>query len=169
MSVDRHQKTDSNKWHLKASQEQSACSALNSTRVKKLTFIPQRLQPHVQMHPWIPCPHSSALNFAPTKKSIFRNAQLVLMSMQRQCGTGMYVFLWHVSLWHLIIIMQVLFVAPQVQLARPHSQSTTPGAKPAHSRPVRLLGNIGLFFCCACNHQHTDGDALPTQQPQRQS
>ncbi|KAG2743670.1 hypothetical protein P692DRAFT_20746012, partial [Suillus brevipes Sb2] len=66
----------------------------------------------------------------------------------------------------------VLFVAPQVQLDRPHPQSagtTTPGAKPAHSRPVRLLGNIGLFFCCACNHQHTDGDAQPTQQPQGQS
>ncbi|KAG1762756.1 hypothetical protein EDD22DRAFT_846823 [Suillus occidentalis] len=58
-----------------------------------------------------------------------------------------------------------------VQLDRPHPHSagtTTPCAKPARLRPVRLLGNIGLFFCCACNHQHTDGDAQPTQQPQRQ-
>ncbi|KAG1762753.1 hypothetical protein EDD22DRAFT_541835 [Suillus occidentalis] len=59
---------------------------------------------------------------------------------------------------------EVLFVAERAQ-ARPHYQSSgTP-----HSRPIRLLGHIGLFLCCVCNHQHIDGHTQPTQQPQGQS
>jgi hypothetical protein len=61
--------------------------------------------------------------------------------------------------------MQVLFVAERAQTVRPHQQSTgTP-----HSRPIRLLGHIGLFLCCVCDHQRTDGSAQPTQQQQGQS
>ncbi|KAG1764101.1 hypothetical protein EDD22DRAFT_951853 [Suillus occidentalis] len=60
---------------------------------------------------------------------------------------------------------EVLFVAERTQADRPHHQSSgTP-----HSRPIRLLGHIGLFLCCACNHQHADGHRQPTQQPQGQS
>ncbi|KAG2758273.1 hypothetical protein P692DRAFT_20710417, partial [Suillus brevipes Sb2] len=67
---------------------------------------------------------------------------------------------------------EVLFVAERAQAGRPHYQSAgtaTPGARPVHSRPIRLLGHIGLFLCCVCNHQHTDGSAQPTQQQQGQS
>jgi hypothetical protein len=70
-----------------------------------------------------------------------------------------------VSLWRLTSSMQVLFVAPRVQAGRPHYQSTgtaIPGARPVHSRPIRLLGHIGLLLCCVCDHQHADGNAQPT-------
>jgi hypothetical protein len=61
--------------------------------------------------------------------------------------------------------MQVLFVAERVQAVRPHQQSTgTP-----HSRPIRLLGHIGLFLCCVCDHQRADGSAQPIQQLQGQA
>ncbi|KAG2758289.1 hypothetical protein P692DRAFT_201799301, partial [Suillus brevipes Sb2] len=67
---------------------------------------------------------------------------------------------------------EVLFVSERAPADRPHYQSAStaiPGTRPAHSRPIRLLGHIGLFLCCVCNHQHTDGNAQPTQQPQGQS
>ncbi|KAG2758257.1 hypothetical protein P692DRAFT_20710945, partial [Suillus brevipes Sb2] len=67
---------------------------------------------------------------------------------------------------------EVLFVAERAQADRPHYQSAgtaTPGARPVRSRPIRLLGHIGLFLCCVCNHQHTDGSAQPTQHQQGQS
>ncbi|KIK44969.1 hypothetical protein CY34DRAFT_571560 [Suillus luteus UH-Slu-Lm8-n1] len=60
---------------------------------------------------------------------------------------------------------EVLFVAERVQAVRPHQQSTgTP-----HSRPIRLLAHIGLYLCCVCDHQRTDGSSQPTQQQQGQS
>ncbi|KIK31806.1 hypothetical protein CY34DRAFT_19553 [Suillus luteus UH-Slu-Lm8-n1] len=60
---------------------------------------------------------------------------------------------------------EVLFVAERVQAVRPHQQFTgTP-----HSRPIRVLGHIGLYLCCVCDHQRTDGSAQPTQQQQGQS
>ncbi|KIK32777.1 hypothetical protein CY34DRAFT_18806 [Suillus luteus UH-Slu-Lm8-n1] len=67
---------------------------------------------------------------------------------------------------------EVLFVAEQTQADRPHYRSAgtaTPGARPVHPRPSRVLGHIGLFLCCVCNHQHTDASAQPTQQQQSQS
>ncbi|KAG1750969.1 hypothetical protein EDD22DRAFT_251994 [Suillus occidentalis] len=67
---------------------------------------------------------------------------------------------------------EVLFVAERAQADRPHYQSAgtaTPGARPVHSRPIRLLGHIGLFLCCVCNHQHVGDSAQPTQQQQGQS
>jgi hypothetical protein len=67
-----------------------------------------------------------------------------------------------VSLWRLMSSMQVLFVAERAQAVRPHHQS----AGTPHSRPVRLLGHIGLFLCCVCDHQRTDGSAQPIQQQQ---
>ncbi|KAG1735660.1 hypothetical protein EDD22DRAFT_352166 [Suillus occidentalis] len=60
---------------------------------------------------------------------------------------------------------EVLFVAERAQAARPHHQS----AGTPHSRPIRLLGHIGLFLCCVCDHQRNDGSAQPTQQQQGQS
>ncbi|KAG1761146.1 hypothetical protein EDD22DRAFT_31440 [Suillus occidentalis] len=43
---------------------------------------------------------------------------------------------------------EVSFVAERAQVDRPHYQSSgTP-----HSRPIRLLGHIGLFLCCVCNY-----------------
>ncbi|KAG1732076.1 hypothetical protein EDB19DRAFT_1305647 [Suillus lakei] len=62
---------------------------------------------------------------------------------------------------------EVLFVAPRQQPDRPHPQSATPGARPAHSFPLRLLGHLGLFLCCVCNHQHADSNAQPAQQQQQ--
>jgi hypothetical protein len=70
-----------------------------------------------------------------------------------------------VSLWRLMSSMQVLFVAERAQAVRPHHQS----AGTPRSRPIRLLGHIGLFLCCVCDHQRTDGNAQPTQQQQGQS
>ncbi|KAG1728696.1 hypothetical protein EDD22DRAFT_414200 [Suillus occidentalis] len=67
---------------------------------------------------------------------------------------------------------EVLFVAERAPADRPHHQSAstaTPGARRMHSRPIRLLGHIGLFLCCVCNHKHADGNVQPTQQPQGQS
>ncbi|KAG1749266.1 hypothetical protein EDB19DRAFT_181104 [Suillus lakei] len=67
---------------------------------------------------------------------------------------------------------EVLFVAPQQQPDRPHHQSAgivTPGARPVHSRPIRLLGHLGLFLCCVCNHQHANGNAQSTRQEEGQS
>jgi hypothetical protein len=70
-----------------------------------------------------------------------------------------------VSLRCLMSSMQVLYVAERRQADRPHHQSTgTP-----HSRPIRLLGHIGLLLCCVCNYQHTDGSTQPTPQQQGQS
>ncbi|KAG2343333.1 WD40 repeat-like protein [Suillus weaverae] len=66
---------------------------------------------------------------------------------------------------------EVIWVAERPQPHLSHYQSAgagTPGARPAHSRPIRLLGHIGLFLCCVCNHQHPDGNARPTQQQQGQ-
>ncbi|KAG1749238.1 hypothetical protein EDB19DRAFT_1681502, partial [Suillus lakei] len=60
---------------------------------------------------------------------------------------------------------EVLFVAPQQQPDRPHHQSAsivTPGARPVHPRPIQLLGHLGLFLCCVCNHQHADDNAQST-------
>ncbi|KAG2758269.1 WD40 repeat-like protein [Suillus brevipes Sb2] len=67
---------------------------------------------------------------------------------------------------------EVLFVADRAQANHPHPQSANtaaPGARPVYSRPIRLLGHIGLFLCCVCDHQHTDDSAQPTQQQQGQS
>ncbi|KIK36951.1 hypothetical protein CY34DRAFT_16044 [Suillus luteus UH-Slu-Lm8-n1] len=64
---------------------------------------------------------------------------------------------------------EVLFVAKRAQAHRPHYQSAgtaTPGARPVHSRPIRLLGHIGLFLRCVCNHPRTNSNAQPTQQQQ---
>ncbi|KAG2744981.1 hypothetical protein P692DRAFT_201793525 [Suillus brevipes Sb2] len=60
---------------------------------------------------------------------------------------------------------EVLFVAERAQAVRPHHQS----AGTPHSRPVRLLGHIGLFLCCVCDHQRTDSSAQPIQQQQGQA
>ncbi|KAG2758227.1 hypothetical protein P692DRAFT_201015139 [Suillus brevipes Sb2] len=60
---------------------------------------------------------------------------------------------------------EALFVAERAQADRQHHKSAgtaTPGARPSHSRPIRLLGHIGLLLCCVCNHQHVDGNAQPT-------
>ncbi|KAG1735661.1 hypothetical protein EDD22DRAFT_924704 [Suillus occidentalis] len=75
----------------------------------------------------------------------------------------MYFF--SISLRRLMSPMQVLFVAEQAQAVRPHRQC----AGTPHSRPIRLLGHIGLFLCCVCNHQHVGDSAQPTQQQQGQS
>jgi hypothetical protein len=77
-----------------------------------------------------------------------------------------------VSLWRLMSSMQVLFVAEPAQADRQHHQSAgtaTPGARPVRSRPIRLFGHIGLYLCCVCDHQRTDGSAQPTQHQQGQS
>ncbi|KAG1758589.1 hypothetical protein EDD22DRAFT_564642 [Suillus occidentalis] len=66
---------------------------------------------------------------------------------------------------------EVLFVAERAQADRSHHQSpgtATPDARPVHSRPIRFLGHVGLFLCCVCNHQYTDGSAQSTQQQQGQ-
>ncbi|KAG2343328.1 WD40 repeat-like protein [Suillus weaverae] len=66
---------------------------------------------------------------------------------------------------------EVIWVAERPQPHLSHCQSAgagTPGARPARSRPIRLLGHIGLFLCCVCSHQHPDGNARPTQQQQGQ-
>ncbi|KAG1879055.1 hypothetical protein F4604DRAFT_1752599 [Suillus subluteus] len=59
---------------------------------------------------------------------------------------------------------------PQPDLSHPKSNSTAkPGAEPAHSLPVRLLGHLGLFICCICNHQKADSNPQPTQRQEVQS
>ncbi|KAG1839788.1 hypothetical protein F4604DRAFT_1834651 [Suillus subluteus] len=72
------------------------CLDSDSTPMRKQSLIPQPLWVHVQMRLWISCPNSSALDSIPTKKSNFRNAQVVLMlSKWFQCGTGRYCLLLH--------------------------------------------------------------------------
>ncbi|KAG2032907.1 WD40-repeat-containing domain protein [Suillus americanus] len=64
---------------------------------------------------------------------------------------------------------EVLFVAPRPPPHPPNTQpagNTVPGAKPAHSLPVRLLAHLVLFLCCA-SPQHPDGNAHSTQQQQQ--
>ncbi|KAG2345516.1 WD40 repeat-like protein [Suillus weaverae] len=66
---------------------------------------------------------------------------------------------------------EVIWVAERPQPHLSHHQSAgagTPGARPARSRLIRLLGHIGLFLCCVWNQQHPDGNAQPTQQQQGQ-
>ncbi|KAG1879040.1 hypothetical protein F4604DRAFT_1752560 [Suillus subluteus] len=72
------------------------CLGPDSIPKRKPSLIPQSLWVHVQMRSWISCPNSSALNSVPTKKSNFRNAQVVLMlSKWLQCGIGRYCLLLH--------------------------------------------------------------------------
>ncbi|KAG1750977.1 hypothetical protein EDD22DRAFT_915950 [Suillus occidentalis] len=70
-----------------------------------------------------------------------------------------------INFWPLMSSMQALFVAERAQAVRPHHQS----AGTPHSRPIRLLGHIGLFLCCVCNHQHAGDSTQPAQQQQGQS
>ncbi|KAG1735658.1 hypothetical protein EDD22DRAFT_352099 [Suillus occidentalis] len=60
---------------------------------------------------------------------------------------------------------EALFVAEPARADHPHPRS----AGTPHSCPIRLLGHIGLYLCCVCDHQRTDGSAQPTQQQQGQS
>ncbi|KAG1725602.1 hypothetical protein EDB19DRAFT_260708 [Suillus lakei] len=50
----------------------------------------------------------------------------------------------------------------------PGTNTTTPGARPTHSLPLRLLAHLVLFLCCAYP-QHADGNAQSTQQQQQQA
>ncbi|KAG2343323.1 WD40 repeat-like protein [Suillus weaverae] len=56
---------------------------------------------------------------------------------------------------------EVLFVAARPQPTQPN-RTTTPGARPAYSLPVRLLAHLVLFLCCA-SPQHADASAQSTQ------
>jgi hypothetical protein len=147
--------------------------ALDLIPAKIPILIPQCHRAHVQIPSWISCPHSSALRLTPSKKSNLGNTQRVFMSSKwLQCGTGRYAILRCVSHWRLTVSTQVLFVAERAPADCPHYQSdstATPGARRVHSRPIRLLGHIGLFLCCVCNHKHADGNVQRTQQPQGQS
>ncbi|KAG2338251.1 WD40 repeat-like protein [Suillus weaverae] len=65
---------------------------------------------------------------------------------------------------------EVLFVAPRPPPNRQHTQpngATTPGARPAHSLPLRMLAHLVLFLCCA-SPPHADGNAYSTEQQQQQ-
>ncbi|KAG1884180.1 hypothetical protein F4604DRAFT_241738 [Suillus subluteus] len=66
---------------------------------------------------------------------------------------------------------EVLYVAPQPPPRRPNTQhagNTVPGARPAYSLPVRMLGHLGLVLCCKFP-RHPNGNAHSTQEQQGQS
>ncbi|KAG1720914.1 WD40-repeat-containing domain protein [Suillus occidentalis] len=61
---------------------------------------------------------------------------------------------------------EVLFVAERAQAVRPHHQS----AGTPHSRPIRLLGHIGLYLCCigrTLKDTRTNGAQLPQLETRR--
>lgn len=124
------------------------------------------------MHSLTGCLHSSALDLTSAMRSHFRNVQFILiLSKYPPCGTGRYVFLRYVNLWCLMISAQVLFVAEPLPKNRAYTQrtgTTLPGARPAHSLPIRMLAHLGLILCCA-SPQHINGNAHPAQQQEGQS
>jgi hypothetical protein len=89
-----------------------------------------------------------------------------MLSKYLPCGTGRYVFLWCVSLWCLMVSMQVLFVteplSPNRICTQPHG-TTIPDTRPVYPLPIRMLAHLGLILCCA-SPQHVDGHTHLRQQ-----